>query len=549
MTAWARRNTPVILMGAALAAAAALLLALTAGLTFFQDTWEFLMNRRDFSVESILTPHNEHIVVVPVLIELVLLRLFGMSSALPEHLLLIAALLVSATLLFVYVRRRIGPWPALIAAVLLLFLGPAWQDILWPFELGFVGSALFGLAMLLALDREDRRGDIAACSFLVISTGFSSLGLSFVVAAAVDVLLRRRTRGLARAWVFAVPAALFGLWYLGWGRDAESHLGLDNILSSPPYVLEGLAASLEALLGLSDAPLEGVATIGWGRPLLIAAIVLVAVRQLRRHELSTGFWVVAAATAANWFLAAFNYIPGREPTTGRYMYAGGVFILLLAAELLRGLRIGRTATIAAAVIAVLAIAPNLVILRDGSRWLDNQTVITKADLAAIEIARRTVDSDFALTPEVAGTPSLIDIQAGKYLEAQHEYGSPAYTPEELLEAPEVGRHQADVVLAQALPISIETEAGIDSAGRRCTTLSGAARAVSLGVGPGVTRIDVEAGPAASLALRRFAASGYPVRTEGAPGDSTTLVRIPSDTSVRPWRLQVRARQPVRVCRG
>src|SRR4029077_716733 len=102
----------------------------------------------------------------------------------------------SATLLFVYVRRRLGPWPALIAAVLLLFLGPAWADLLWGFQIAFVGSALFGIAMLLALDRGDRRGDIAACVFLTLSVGFSSLGLSFLVGAVADFVQRRRSHGL-----------------------------------------------------------------------------------------------------------------------------------------------------------------------------------------------------------------------------------------------------------------------------------------------------------------------------------------------------------------
>ena len=67
-------------------------------------------------------PHNEHIVVIQVVIEVILLETFGMTSATPEYVLLILALLVTATLLFVYVRRRIGPWPALMAAVVLLFL-------------------------------------------------------------------------------------------------------------------------------------------------------------------------------------------------------------------------------------------------------------------------------------------------------------------------------------------------------------------------------------------------------------------------------------------
>jgi len=546
--AQARRNAPLIALGGALLAAAALLLALTAGLTFFQDTWGFLMDRRDVTVDALLQPHNEHIVLVPVAIELLLLRLFGMSSALPEYLLLIAAVLAAAALLFVYVRRRLGPWPALFATVLLLFLGPAWQDILWPFELGFVGSVLFGLAMLLALDRNDRRGDIAACVFLAVSAGFSSLGISFMAAAAVDVFLRRRERGLGRVWVVAIPAALFGLWYLGWGHEAESHVGLDNVLSSPPYVLEGLAASLESLLGLANPPAEGVAEVGWGQPLLVAAIVLAAYGRWRRPGLSRGFWIVAAATATNWFLSAFNYIPGREPTTGRYMYGGGVFVLLLATELLRGVRFTRTALIVAAAVTVAAVAPNLIILRDGSRWLDNQTVITRADLAAIEIAQRTIDPYFVLTPEIAGTPSLIDVQAGKYLEAEDEYGSPAYTEDELLTAPFPAARQADIVLGQGLPISTKTLDGVlPRPGGECTTvLAGEPSEVS--VAPGVTRIGVEPGPHASFSLRRFAVGEYPVKTEGAQGKSTTLLRIPRDRSRQPWYLKVEAGQAVRVCR-
>ncbi len=61
-------------------------------------------------------------------------------------------------------RRRVGPWPALFAAVLLLFLGPAWEVLLWPFEIAFAGSVLFGVAMLLALDRGERRGDVSPAS-------------------------------------------------------------------------------------------------------------------------------------------------------------------------------------------------------------------------------------------------------------------------------------------------------------------------------------------------------------------------------------------------
>jgi hypothetical protein len=545
--AWARRNAPVVLLGAALLAAAVLLLFLTDGLTFFQDTWELLMNRRELSADAVFKPHNEHIVVIQVVIEVFLLEAFGMTSATPEYVLLILALLVTATLLFVYVRRRIGPWPALMAAAVLLFFGPAWQDILWPFELGFVGSMLFGLAMLLALDRADRRGDVAACAFLAISIGFSSLGVAFVAGAVVDIFQRRRTRGLARAYVAAIPVLLYAAWWLGWGHDAERHLSLTNVLSSPRYTLEGLAAVVESLFGLSRFNPEGALPPEWGLPILVALIAFLIYGQLRKPGFSPTFWPVAASAAAYWLLGAFNYIPGREPYQSRYLYAGAIFVLLLATELLRGVRIGRRALLVAGGVALVAVMSNLLPLREGRNELREQTVITRADLAAIEIARRTVDPAFALAPEIAGTPSLIDVQAGLYLEAEREFGSPAYTEAELLAAPATGRRQADIVLGQALPISTKTYVKAKPRPEgSCTTVSGP-EARELRLSPGVTRIEVAPGPSAAFSLRRFTATGHPVRTEGAPGESTTLLRIPRDTSARSWYLLVVATQAVRVC--
>ena len=53
-------------------------------------------------------PHNEHIVVAPVLIYKALLELFGMDSARPFQVASTATFLASAVLLFVWLRRRAG---------------------------------------------------------------------------------------------------------------------------------------------------------------------------------------------------------------------------------------------------------------------------------------------------------------------------------------------------------------------------------------------------------------------------------------------------------
>lgn len=509
------------------------------------------MNRRGFSADALLEPHNEHIVVLPVAIVQLLLRVFGMSSARPEFAVLIAMLLVSAALVFVYVRRRLGEWLALMAAALLLFLGPAWMDLLWPFEIGFVGSVLFGVAMLLALDREDERGDALACAFLVLSVGFSSLGVAFAVGALVDVAVARRRRGWRRIYVAGLPLLLYAIWFAGWGHEAEGHLSLHNVLVSPRFVAEAMAAASESLVGMSGLTNEPVGQAAWGPALLIVAIALLAWSRLRRMApISPRLWAVAAAAATFWLLAAFNFIPGREAWSSRYLYAGAVFVLLIGADLFAGARLGRRALLACGAVTLLAAGSNIVPLRDGRDYLESQAVLTRSDLAAIEIARRTVEPSFGLAPEVAGTPFLIDVNADEYLTAAEEYGSPAYTVSELADAPEYGRVQADVVLANALPVSTEVEEGVVvGGGKRCVRIPGGdPTAMPLRLRPGLTKIVLPPGDPGTIRLRRFAALEYPLVTEGIPGDSTTLLRIPGDGSTRLWRLQVEAAQGAMVCR-
>lgn len=548
-----KQAAPLLLLGVALAVAAVLLLSLTSGQTFLQDTWAFLMDRRGFTADAFLEPHNEHIVVIPVAIEQLLIRVFGMTSALPEHVVLTALLLGTATLMFVYVRRRTGPWPALMAAVLLLFLGPAWQDLLWPFEVGLVGSVLTGIAVLLALDRGDRRWDLAACGFLTLSVGFSSLGLAFAVGAAVDVLQRRGDRGLGRAYVVAVPLLLYGAWYVGWGHAAEGHLSLHNALVSPRFLLESVSSSTDSLLGLSAIAGEANGQSKWGIPLLGALVALTVYGQVRRPGVSPRTWPVVAAAATFWLLAALNYFPGREAYSSRYLYVGGAFVLLIAANLLKGVRFSRVALVAGGAVTVVAAVVNLGPLRDGRDWLESQSVLARADLGAIEIARRSVDPALVLTPEIAGTPYLINVRAGEYLQAVDEYGSPAYTPAELTGAPEGGRVQGDVVLAHALPVSTEIRPGAGgAAGRsgRCVDVPAGAGpdAAPLRLSPGLTRIELAPGGPATIRLRRFARDNYPLVTEGISGDTTTLLRIPADGASHPWYLQVDAAQPAAVCR-
>jgi hypothetical protein len=548
------RNAPALLLGAALAAATAMTLVLTSGMTFMGDTWDFLIDRRGFTVDALLEPHNEHLVVIPALIEQLLLRLFGMTSATPEYVLLAIFLAVTALLLYVYVRRRVGPWLALFAAVLVLCFGPAWEALLWPFEITFVGPILFGLAMLLALEREDRRGDIAACVFLTLALGFSGLGIPFVAAAVVAVLQGRRETWFRRAYIVAIPVTLYAAWYLGWGHDAETHMSIRNLLASPRFVADAMAVAVGSTFGLGTTPVGGVTDPLWGRAILVALVVVLGYRQLRKPGFFfPDLWPVAAAAAVSWFLMAFNAFPGRDPTSSRYQYAGVIFILMIMANLFKCVRLSRGALIAAGLVTVAAVGPNLVVLKDGRDLLKQQSAFTRADLGAIEIARRTVDPEFQLSSEVAGTPTLVNVFAGEYLTAIDEYGSPAYSPAELVSAPEEDRRQADIVLSKALPISTSTKHGSQKAGTprlpSCITLrgGGASKFLEVPLTPGLTTIRLAPGPHAEFALRRFAVDEFPAVLEGAYGNTVSMLKIPRDFAPRRWYLHVEAQQRARVC--
>ena len=552
--AWFQAHGPVALLVAAIFAAAIVLTVTQWGITYFQDTFAFLLDRQDFTPHSFFMPHNEHIVVLPVAITKLLLAVFGMTSNTPEQVAMALTLFAAAILLFVYVRRRTEAWQALIAATLMLFLGSGWPVLLWPFENEFTLPVVFGIATLLLLDREDGRGDAWACVTLALAVISGSLGISFVVAAFVDLVLKHRSRGWRRAYVFAIPLLIYLAWYAGWGHEAEHHVTLHNILASPAYVMEGFASALDSLAGLSTIPVNSPGANDWGRPLLVGALALAAFAQWRRPGFSRTFWPVAAAALSYWLLAAFNFVPGREASASRYVYAGAIFVLLMVAELLRDWKLNRKALLIVGALAICTIGPNLAQMKEGSDWEKGQSVLTRSDLAAMEIARGTISPRFFLgSVETSGTASLSLVEAEKWFEAVDRWGSPAYSVAELKRAPPVGRHYADLVLSQALPISSEETPGSfassGAAAGACFTLPGGESAQrDVRIGPGETRVEVAPGPPAAIALRRFATEEFPVAVAGGEGGTTTVLTIPKDRASLPWFVHVEASQTTRVCR-
>jgi hypothetical protein len=549
-----------LLLAAAMAISGLVIVVLGSKLTFILDDWTYIIYRRDFSADSFLIPANEHLVGGAVATWKLLLSSFGLGSTVPYRVVSTAMFLLGDWFLFVWIRRRLGPWPALIATLPVVFLGAAFEDLFWFASITFLGSLTCGLGMLLALDRRDRLGDALACTWLVGTMLFSSLWVPFAAGVAVDIALRRADRDWRRrAYIVLVPIALYVIWWLGWGNEAESAISLHNIAASPLFVLDSFGSAIAALLGLAT-PVEGIASPGgldWGRPLAVLLGGLAVWRAYTMGRIPRSLWVVLAIGLSFWILGGFDLKPGRVPWASRYQLPGGVFVLLVGTELLRGVKLSRRLLGPALVVVAAAVASNALFLHEAYQSYLSSTKIVRGNLTAMEIARDTVDPAFFLEEEFADT-SFDHIDAASYLSAIDAFGSPAYTIEELQESPENVRFAADKVLLNALRIVLEpapqsaipasgaAPASPDSAGIAavpsddCVAVPGGAGSPLLSLPPGGVVIGAGKAPVTDIKMKRFATGPeFPVDFQAGvgPGEATAIP-IPADLSTVPWKMQL-----------
>jgi hypothetical protein len=524
------RRLPTALLAAASAVSAVLLIALCSRLTFLIDDWDLLLHRRGISLDAFMVPHGEHPSMSLVAVYKLIQATIGMESLTPYAIIATLTFVASVILFFVWAARRVGDRLAVIAALPLLFLGTAWEDLLTPFQLGYFAPMACGLGALLLLDRTDRRANAWCCALLVVALSFQSLGLVFVVGATVAMVLDGSIR--RRAWVVAVPFILYCLWWIGWHSDANQFT-FDNLATAPAYVLDGFSASTGALFGFGGG-------LVWGRPLFAGLAVLAGLRIVRLGGVPRGFWVALALGLTFWLLIALNASFGRTPDASRYAYPGAIFVLMCAAELIAGYRPGRLAFAAGLGVALVAVAGNLWALHDGFNKSRAATAIVRGDLAGLDITADTVDPNLVLDGANSGFNYFTLVDAGSYLSAADKFGSPAYSPAELLDAPESSRVAADKVLATALGLHLVPGPGPGNE-NGCQRISGT------GDGPGSATLPAGGAvltavskPGAEILVRRYATASFPVDLGLVAAGTSATLQIPSDRSDQPWQLSVQA---------
>jgi len=404
----------LIAIGAAILMGLAILW-LSRNFNFYFDEWDFILAAPRWTPVSLLEPHNEHPSMLLRAIYALLLNTVGLRSYLPYMAVLVTLHGTSAVLLFELVHRRAGDLVGLAAGALLLVLGAGWENLLWAFQIGFVGSIACGLGMLIALDgpRTSRRL-AAAMALLIASLMFSGIGLFFGVAVAVQLIATPARRRDA-VWLIPIAAA-FGVWFLTFGRHDAVPIAANpagTLLSLPLYIVWGVGSAIAGLVGLG-----GVI----GLPIALVGIAVV-LTSWRRGVDPFALGIVAA-------LLAFYFVAGlsraqlgyEQSGAGRYVYEGAVFWILLLSGVARDLPWRGTWRPVLAACLFLACFSNAVLLVGWSAAKTVQMQREDADIYALQLARNQP----CRKPSGAVDPLVMPqvVRPDVYYRAIDRFGSP-----------------------------------------------------------------------------------------------------------------------------
>jgi hypothetical protein len=505
-------------------------------LTFFNDDWYFLLQRPGLSahpgIDVLLAPHNGNLVALVVPIYKLLVAVFGLDLQLPFRLVLGVVIASVGVLVYVLVSARMGRTVGLVAAALVLFLGPAWEDLLFFASIDLVGSLATGLGALVALERDSPRRNAAACVLVVCSVLMSNLGIAFVVAAAIAVGLRRRP---AQLWIAAIPALVFAVWWIAYGSDAPSHLSAANVEHLPRYVFGSVTSGLASLTGLNRG--SGAPHYVRGGIVLLAGTVAFAASWFKGSRPSLWVLVFAGAAISFWVLTGASYFPGRDPFASRYQLIDATFLLLIAAELFRPVRLpaGWLGVIVAA--TVLVLVSNGYVLSSGYTFMREQSRYVKADLGALDIEHTVAPRNLWLVAPVARNPYLSGVTAGRYFNETRAHGTPPfYSPAQIAEASPLLRQAADTVLASGEVTAKPAVRAFRTSHCQTLTAGPVGHSVEIDVPPqGAHLTDLTTGGLV-VRIRRFAPRSLPDPIDFLLPGKPISVTAARDTASAPWRL-------------
>jgi hypothetical protein len=548
------------------AAIAVTLIGITgAGTTFTGDEWGILFRLADRPLADAVfdPPAGKYLLVLPTLVYAALSELFGTDSYLPYRVVGMVLVVLAAVLYLEFARRRTGHALALGGAIVLMFFGAASDVVAIPGRIPSQIAMCAGLGMFLGLDRQDPRGDVVACLLCAVAVTSHPVGLAFLAAGFVRVALDEPARRWARSWVVLIPLALYGLWYVTLYDPIETPR--PSFAEAVSFGWEGFVAVCGALAGVFRTPwtVDVDFLNAWSTLLAIGFLALGAVAVARTRRVTPGLLAVVVALGIDLIAPAIG--PGlnvfRQPIAPRYLYPGAIFVLLVAAEVVRARpldsRFRPLAVIACVLVFASAMYSNVAYMVDRTDSLTAAADTTRAGLGALELAREDEGGLAAtVSPEesvqvmsflgspIAPGPDELPRVGPAYFAITDEFGSPASTRTELERAaPDLKQH-ADVVLATALAVELEPErrGTPRPASRSCARLDPDAE-----LPPGRVTIESVDRGRPELALGRLAIQPA-YRLRWPSGARAASLRLPTaGLGELAWRLRAAAGSGATAC--
>jgi hypothetical protein len=416
------------------------LFSLTAHNTFTFDEWMFFTDRREFSFHALVSNHNGHLSIVPAAFYIAVFKTLGYANYEVFRLLAVVVHLLVTLLAVDRIRQRHGWAIAVPIGTALALMGGGGENILWGFQIGFMGSLLFFLIALRCYERSLEMTNLAwpllTMIAVCLSVGCAGTGIGSIL---VLFFLTIRTLQWKRLWwVSVVPGVMYAAWYV-------RYAGLDNTHSAvsavPAFVANSASYSMSAIFGIDHI---------WGS-LMIGVLVAYFIRLIRAHKISRHSLAIPVFVLFFWFATAYGRAFFGHPESSRYLYIGIFGILLSFSENVTShqwtrVRTAKFVKVGAVTLSALAIWGSHSQMQF---WSDIHLSLSQTalgQLSVFEAHRSSIDSATILQSIVVIRQVPL-LQAGDYFAAIDAVGSsPVQNVRELVSAPPQTRMAADDIL-------------------------------------------------------------------------------------------------------
>jgi hypothetical protein len=309
--------------------------------------------------------------------------------------------------------RRAGtpPWLATGFAGTLILFGAAAENVLWAFQVGFMGAIAVGLVVLLLIDRTALRpgGTAAVIGLSIVTLTFSGTALPVIAAALALSVIRR---GWLRSVALLAPAGIVYLvWYLLFSAASSSPLAPHGM-----QLLTQLPVFFAAMFGAGYGQFVGLLPLG-----VVIALAL-AFWVVRRHRRWGG--VEAPAYALLLGSAVFAALTAATRSGGELTAAGAqryVYVIVVLAMPSMALALGAIArrgrgmwiAVIGVVVVVGAVNAGLLAVRAGEQARLEQRIERQVSAALDLLADHPdLQGDRMPVPDVAPDLTVADLRAG-----------------------------------------------------------------------------------------------------------------------------------------